>query len=308
MIYTLTLNPALDRFIVVDQLMDEDTVRVVEEKFYAAGKGIDVSRVIRELGGQSVALGLLGGYDGLHLEGLLINAGVITDFTKISQETRTNIIIKETSSGRQFVISAKGPEVTATEIGQVYHHVQNIRGMDYLIMSGSLPRGVTANLYGQLILAAKKQKALVFLDTDGVALKESVNYEPSGIKPNLFELSRLVNRELKNEKDIVVACEEIHQKGVSYILVSRGKDGLILSTREQKIKAIAPQVNVGSTVGAGDSTLAGFILAHSQGKNLTECVRLACAAGTATAMTPGTELCHKEELEKILPQVEISYL
>ena len=185
MIYTLTLNPALDRFIVVDQLMDEDTVRVVEEKFYAAGKGIDVSRVIRELGGESVVLGLLGGYDGLHLEGLLINAGVITDFTKISQETRTNIIIKETSSGRQFVISAKGPEVTATEIGQVFHHVQNIRGMDYLIMSGSLPRGVTANLYGQLILAAKKQKSLVFLDTDGIGLKESVNYQPSGIKPNL---------------------------------------------------------------------------------------------------------------------------
>jgi 6-phosphofructokinase 2 len=306
MIYTLTLNPALDRFIVVDQLMDEDTVRVIEEKFYAAGKGIDVSRVIRELGGQSVALGLLGGYDGLHLEGLLINAGVITDFTKISQETRTNIIIKERSSNKQFVISAKGPEVTATEIGQVYHHVETIRGMDYLVMSGSLPRGVTANLYGQLILAAKKQKALVFLDSDGIALKESINYGPSGIKPNLFELSRLVNRELMTEKDMIVACEEIHQKAVPYVLVSRGKDGLILSTKEQKIKAVAPPVKVGSTVGAGDSTLAGFILAHSQGENLTECVRLACAAGTATAMTPGTELCHKKELEKILPQVEIS--
>lgn len=308
MIYTLTLNPALDRFIVVDKLMDEDTVRVSEETFYAAGKGIDVSRVIRELGGESVALGLLGGYDGLHLEGLLINAGVITNFTKISQETRTNIIIKERSSGRQFVISAKGPEITATEIGQIYHHVQNIRGMDYLVMSGSLPRGVTANLYSQLILTAKKEKALVFLDTDGIALKEAVNYGPSGIKPNLFELSRLVNRELKNEKDIIVACEEVHPKGVTYILVSRGKDGLILSTREQKIKAVAPPIKVGSTVGAGDSTLAGFILAHSQGKNLTECARLACAAGTATAMTPGTELCHKEELENILPQVETSYL
>ena len=308
MIYTLTLNPALDRFIVIDKLMDEDTIRVIEEKFYAAGKGIDVSRVIRELGGESVVLGLLGGYDGLNLEGLLINAGVITDFTKISQETRTNIIIKERSSGRQFVISAKGPEVTAAEVGQIYNHVQSIRGMDYLVMSGSLPRGVTANLYGQLILAAKKQRALVFLDTDGIALKESVNYQPSGIKPNLFELSRLVNRELKNEKDIIVACEEIHQKAVPYILVSRGKDGLILSTKEQIIMAKAPAIKVGSTVGAGDSTLAGFILAHSQGKDLSECVRLACAAGTATAMTPGTELCHKEDLEKILTEVEISYL
>ena len=102
MIYTVTLNPALDRAIIVDQLMEDDTVRILKETYYAAGKSIDVSRVIRELGGDSVALGLLGGYNGLHLEGLLINAGVMTDFTKISQETRTNIILNEKTSGRQL--------------------------------------------------------------------------------------------------------------------------------------------------------------------------------------------------------------
>ena len=100
MIYTVTLNPALDRAIFVERLMEEDTIRVYSETFYAAGKGIDVSHVIRELGGQSVALGLVGGYDGLHLEGLLINAGVMTDFTKIAHETRTNIILRERSTGR----------------------------------------------------------------------------------------------------------------------------------------------------------------------------------------------------------------
>ena len=100
----------------------------------------------------------------------------------------------------------------------------------------------------------------------------------------------------------------MHQKGVPCVLVSRGKKGLILSTKEEKIKAVAPPVHVDSTVGAGDSAVAGFVFAHSQGKELKECIRLACAAGTATAQTPGTELCHRREVEKILPQVKITGL
>lgn len=308
MIYTVTLNPALDRCLVVDRLLIDDTVRVHEEKIYAAGKGIDVSRAIKELDGQSVALGFVGSYDGFHLEGLLINAGVVTDFTRIGHETRTNIILKEKCSNKQYVISVPGPEVTATEIGQIYQRVLQVREMDYLVMSGSLPRGATANLYGQIIMAAKKKKAFVFLDADGDALKAAINYRPTGIKPNLFELSRLVGRELRHEAEIIGACEEIHQKGIPYVLVSRGKDGLILSTVEQKIKAVAPLVAIDSTVGAGDSAVAGFILGFSQGRDLMECVRLACAAGTAAAMSPGTELCHKDQIEKLLPQVEISHV
>jgi 6-phosphofructokinase 2 len=308
MIYTVTLNPALDRTVLVTQLVEDDTTRILSETLYAGGKGIDVSRVIKELGGQSIAMGLVGGYDGLNLEGLLINAGVTTDFTKISGETRTNIILKEKSSGRQFVISAAGPEVTPTEIGQFYQHVAQTRPMGYLILSGSLPRAVTSNLYGQLILAAREKGSFVVLDTDGSALRESANYQPTCIKPNQFELSRLVGRDLANEKEIITACEEIHRLGIPHVLVSRGKDGLILSTEEQKVKAVPPQVEVDSTVGAGDSAVAGFVLAHSQGKDLTECLQLACAAGTATAQTPGTELCHRADVEKILPLVQISSL
>ncbi|MFH1480239.1 MAG: 1-phosphofructokinase [Pseudomonadota bacterium] len=308
MIYTVTLNPALDRAILIERLIEDDTIRVLSETQYAAGKGIDVSRVIRRLGGQSVALGFVGGYDGLRLEGLLINAGVLTDFTMISQETRTNIIIKERSTGRQFVVSAAGPEVEAAQIGQFYQHVLQLQNMDYLVMSGSLPRGVTPNLYAQLILAGRKKGAFIFLDADGKALKEAIGYQPTGIKPNRHELSRLVGRALEIDSEILAACEEIHEKGIPYVLVSRGKDGLILSTKDKKIKAIAPPVDVESTVGAGDSSVAGFILAHSQGKDLAECVRLACAAGTATAETPGTELCYREGVEKILPLVQISIL
>ncbi len=308
MIYTVTLNPALDRAVTVERLIEDDTARILDETFYAAGKGIDVSRVIKELGGDSVALGLIGGYDGLHLEGLLINAGVMTDFIKISQETRTNIILREGDSGRQFVISAAGPEVNATEIGQFYQHILQIKDMDYLVMSGSLPRGVSPNLYGQLILAGKKKGAFIFLDADGEVLKESIAYKPTGIKPNIHELRRLVNRALKDEVEIIAACEEICRRGIQYILVSRGKEGIILFSKEQAIRAVAPPVQVESAVGAGDSVVAGFTLAHSRGGDLMECVRLACAAGTATARTPGTELCHNAEVERILPLIELSIL
>jgi 6-phosphofructokinase 2 len=308
MIYTVTLNPALDRAINVDSLVQDDTVRVLSENHYAAGKGIDVSRVIRELGGESVALGLIGGYDGMHLEGLLINAGVMSQFTKISNETRTNIILKENRTGKQYVISASGPQVTATEIGQFYNHIVEIMDMNYLVMSGSLPRGVTPNIYGQLILAGRKKGAFIFLDADGKALKESISYVPTGIKPNIHELSRLTGRELREDSEIIDACVPLHEMGIKMVLVSRGKSGLLLSMDDKKIKAAAPPVDVESTVGAGDSTVAGFILAHSRGLDIIECLRMACAAGTATAQTPGTELCHSEDVEKLLPVVEMTVL
>ncbi len=308
MIYTVTLNPALDRAITVDRLLEDDTTRIRSERHYAAGKGIDVSRVITELGGKSVALGLVGGYDGLQLEGLLINAGVMISFTKISGETRTNIILREEAEDRQHVISASGPEITATEIAEFYQAVQNLQDMDYLVMSGSLPRGVSHNLYGQLILAGRKKSGFTLLDADGSAMQESIGYQPTCIKPNIHELSRLVGRDLPTEREILEACQELHGKGVPNVLVSRGKDGLILSTEDTKLKATAPPVEVESTVGAGDSAVAGFVLAHSRGQTLAECLRLSCAAGTATAMTPGTELCHREAIEALLPQVQVQEL
>ena len=308
MIYTVTLNPALDRYIVVENLFTEDTVRMQSEKYYAAGKGIDVSRVVRELRGVSVALGFVGGYEGLRLEGLLINAGIMTNFTPIAGETRTNIILREKSKGLQYTVSAAGPEVNAAEIGSFFHNANKIQDMDYLILSGSLPGGVTPNLYGQLILTGKKKSAFVILDTDGQSLQESIEYQPTCIKPNMYEISRLAEKELTTESEIFGFCEQIHQKGIPYVLVSRGKKGLLLSSAEQKIKAVGPPVEADSTVGAGDSVVGGFALAHSQGKDLADCVRLACAAGTATAQTPGTALCHRTDVEAIGPEVEIFYL
>ncbi len=306
MIYTLTLNPALDRTLVVRKLVEEDTVRIISESRYAGGKGIDVSRVIRELKAQSIALGLIGGYSGLELEGRLINDGVMIDFVHLSEETRTNVILKEEETGKQFVISAPGPNVKPHEIGELYRQFRSLTDVTYMIMSGSLPKGVSKDIYGQLILTFKDKKPFIVLDADGDTLKRSLAFKPNMIKPNVFELSRLVGKEVKNEEEILKAATELNWQGIEIVLVSRGKDGLILCTKEVKLKAIGPKVEVKSAVGAGDSVVAGFVLAHSRGESLEECLRLGCACGTATVTTPGTELCHYETVMEILPEVEIS--
>jgi fructose-1-phosphate kinase PfkB-like protein len=114
-----------------------------------------------------------------------------------------------------------------------------------------------------------------------------------------------MGKHLKTEEEIITSCEELHKKGIPHVLVSRGKNGIFLSTKEQKLKAIPPPVDAQSTVGAGDSAVAGFVLAHAQGKDLTECLRIACATGTATAQTPGTELCHRADVKRILPLVHV---
>ena len=309
MIYTVTLNPALDRAIKVGKLLADDTTRVDTETDYAAGKGIDVSRVIRELGGHSVALGLFGGYTGSELEGLLINAGVVCDFTTIGSETRTNIILKETGNGRQYVISASGPQITAAEIGRLCGLVRGIDDMSYLVLSGSLPRGVTPQVYNQLILSGRRNGAFVMLDADGAALREAIGHQPTCIKPNQHELARLVGRELADEAQVLGACAEIHEQGVPQVIVSRGRRGLVYSgPNELRLKAVAPPVDAESTVGAGDSVVAAFVLAHSRGLDPRECLRWGCAAGAATARTPGTELCHRPEVEAILCEVEVSSL
>lgn len=308
MIYTLTLNPALDRALEINRLDEDDVNRVVSERHYAAGKGIDVSRVIQELGGQSVAMGLVGGFDGYQVEGLLINAGVMTDFTMIGGETRTNIILKEISTGRQFMISAAGPEITAAEIGRLYRHLVDKSDIEYLVMSGSLPRGVSSNVYGQLIVAGLAKGAFVTLDADGTTLKQSLGYNPTLIKPNLHELERLTGHRPRTEEEMISACWELNSQGIRYVMLSRGRDGLLLSGRGRVIKAVGPKIKTESTVGAGDSTVAGFIWAHSRGQDLIDCLRLACAAGTATAQTEGTELCHREQVEALLDQIQVTEL
>jgi 6-phosphofructokinase 2 len=306
MIYTITLNPALDRTIWLDELKQDDTNRILKEEKYAGGKGIDVSRVLINFGVPSVALGFVGGFAGLEIEGLLINEGVNFDFVKISEETRTNIIIN--TNEKQIIISAKGPTIPPFELTKLMDKVNNLDNPSYVVISGSLPEGLKPAVYSKIIDIAKSRSATVVLDTDGEALKFNISHKPHIIKPNRHELSRVIGRSLESVEDVVIAAKEVNRMGIEIVLVSMGKDGIVYVSQNKVMHATPPTVKVINTIGAGDSSVAGFIYAKHMGFSEEDALKYAVAAGTATTLKPGTALATLEDTLKIVEQVKLRYL
>lgn len=305
MIYTITLNPALDHYLEVEDFLVDDANRVRAECLYAGGKGIDVSRAIRRLGGDSMALGFIGGHNGRVMVELLKAEGVTTYFTPIAQETRRNLIVS-TARGTQTIFNARGPDVSAEEWRCFLVHLRalELRGA-YVVLGGSLPRGAPPDAYGQIVRLAQGRGARAVLDADGQPLKAGLRARPFAIKPNVNELRRLTGRTLRSERDIVRAARAVNRKGVEIVIVSRGRAGLLLVSRAERWRAVPPSVKVRSTIGAGDSTVAGFVFKHAGGKTLEECARYATAAGTAATLEPGTELCHLSRVRRLLPRIKI---
>lgn len=306
MIYTLTLNPALDRTLIVENIKFEDANRVIKELRYSGGKGIDVSRVIHELEGESIALGFIGGYDGMELEGRLINEGINCDFVKIAEETRINIFIKNGKSGKQTSLHAKGPEVSPSELSILYNKIKNLTpSPSWFVMSGSLPLGLSDNIYAQFTRLMKGKGVKVFLDADGGPLKMGIKAVPFAIKPNLFELERLKGKKFRNREEILNYGNKLVEKGIKFVLISMAEKGILLFSKETLLKATPPKVKVKSAIGAGDASVAGFIHAYEKNMSISDCLRMSIACGTATALTPGTALCRKEDVKKIIMKCKI---
>lgn len=305
MIYTITLNPALDRTLWVDKIQSDDSNRILREEKYAGGKGIDVSRVLATLGITSKAIGFIGGFAGEELEGMLLSEGIICDFIKISGETRTNIIVNDITTGKQLSFNDKGPEIKHYELIQMIHKLENLEKPEIIVISGSLPPGVHPEIYRKITEKAKSKGAKVILDTDGDALKVGIKGYPDAIKPNVHELSRLVDMELNETGEIIEAAHSIHKQGIGNVLVSMGAKGILLISEKERYIASPPKVVVKNTIGAGDSAVAGFVYGLISGKNLKEALNYAVAAGTATTLMPGTALCKKDDFLRLIPQVTL---
>ena len=308
MIYTITLNPALDRTLWIQKVRDDVSNRILEEKSFAGGKSVDVSKVLKNLGVDNIALGFVGGFAGRELEGRLLNEGIETDFVRVSGETRTNIIIHETGTGKQLAFNARGPEIKPDELMQFIEQLEKLPCGDVVAIGGSIPLGVSPEIYRKIISLVKKCQAKVVLDVDGEALRQGIKALPNVIKPNIHELSELAGRELKGLDDVVSAARSINQQGVEIVLVSMGAKGILLVSDDQQYLAVPPNVNVESTIGAGDSSVAGFVSGLVQGKDLKQCLIYAVAAGTATTLRQGTALCQKDDFERIVPQVVLTDL
>ena len=306
MIATITLNPCLDEHITVNGLVVDEANRWFKLHRYAGGKGIDVSRAIHEMDGRTIAYGFIGGPEGRALEILLDEEGVQFSFTPIEQETRTNFIITDTRTSQQTRIDAPGPHISKKELERFYRKVREIHPEpDLIVASGSIPPGVPVNIYYNIVTEAKGYRVRTILDSEGQWLAEGIKAKPYLIKPNVHEAEELLKRELPTEEAIIKAALDLVRTGIEVVVISRGRDGIIAATKKNFVKAVPPPIKVRSTVGAGDSTIAGLALKLAYGEPLIEACRLAVAMGTAAVLTPGTELCHRADVEKLLPQVKV---
>jgi len=309
MIATVTLNPSLDKTFTVEGLVLDEANRWTSFRRDAGGKGINVSRVIHELRGKTIAYGFIGGVDGDILKHLLQEQGVPFDFTPIKGEIRSNLIISNVKTHRQTRIDAPGPYISKGELESLISKITHTEPKpNFLVLAGSVPPGVPDNVYERLIEEAKSRGIKTVLDSDEQWLREGIKAKPNVIKPNIHEAEDLLGAKLKDEESIIQAAKTFVEQGIEVATISRGPAGFIVATRKQLLKVTAPQVEVRSTVGAGDSAIAGLVLSLTRGDTIEEASRLAVAAGTATALTPGTELCHRQDVERLLPLVKLENL
>ncbi|HEY79418.1 MAG TPA: 1-phosphofructokinase [Dehalococcoidia bacterium] len=306
MIATVTLNPSLDRTITVNGLVIDETNRWISTRLYAGGKGIDVSRAIHEMGGKTVAYGFVGGVAGRTVEILLDEEGVPFSFTPIEQETRTNYIISDTSTGRQTRIDAPGPRISKREFERFHSKMRRISPRpELMVVGGSIPPGLSGETYYDIISEAKDFGIRCMLDSEGKWLEAGIKAGPFLVKSNVHETEMLVDREIPDEAAIVEVARSLVGGGTDIAVITQGKDGIIAATGDEVIKAVPPEVKVKSTVGAGDCLIAGMAIKMARGKQLLEACRLATAMGTACVLTPGTELCHRADVERLLPQIMV---
>lgn len=305
MIVTVTLNPAIDQTLVLSKFVAGDTLRVKASRFDPGGKGINVSRVIRELGGESIAMGFAPGGLGRYLEQTLESQGIICDFIRTPGEMRTNITILDESKHLNTTISERGPNTPAEALEELQQRLKRIlREGDWLVIAGSIPPPLPASVYGDVVREAKEIGVHVVIDADADALAAGVAELPEIVKGNRRELERLLDEHLGDEESTLAAAREVHERGVPLVVVTRGKNGAI-AVGERTYRGIAPRVRAVSAVGSGDALLAGCVLTLSKGGTLVEALQLGIACGTAAVLTPGTELCHRREVDILRSRIRV---
>jgi len=306
MIVTITLNPAVDQTLVVERFVAGDTVRVKASRFDPGGKGINVSRVIHELGGKTMAMGFAPGGLGRYIEQSLDSIGIPTDFLHTKGETRTNITLLDEGRHIQTILSDPGPETEPRYVEELKKRLKRrLRPGDWLVLAGSIPPPLDASVYTEIIHEASEMGVHTVLDADGAALSAGAAAHPEIVKGNRREMERLLGRHLDNEQSVLEAVREVHNSGVNNVVVTRGREGAVAVADQRFFRGVAPRVRAVSAIGSGDAFLAGVVLTLSQGGTAEDALRLGIAAGTASTLFPGTELCRRREVDILMPRVKV---
>jgi len=313
MILTVTLNPTLDRVVEIPNFEVGKVNGIEGERMrIAGGKGINVSRVVKALGAKTVATGWTGGKNGKFIEESLREEGIATDFVKIKEENRVNLTILDPIRDTQTHLVERGPNIFEEEIAQLRDKLKELtKEAEVVVFSGSVPRGVSDDIYYHLIRLTHEQKngLISILDTRGKPLKEGIEAKPFMIKPNEEEIRQLMGKEFSSEEELIQEARSICEKNdVKLVVVSRGKRGAIVITRKETLMVIPPQIKPLNTVGAGDALVAGFAVGLSKGKKLEETSRLGVAAGVASAKSGREKLLSLKEVRNLSEKVKIIHL
>jgi 6-phosphofructokinase 2 len=304
-IVTVTFSPCIDKSATVPELIPAKKLKCENLKLDPGGGGINVARAIKKLGGEATAVYPAGGYTGKAFIALLEREKIPVVTIDSKNETRENIIILEEKTNKQYRFNMPGTGLIEQEWKEIIRVVEMARGVEYIVASGSLPPGVPADIYARLAVIAKKKNSKLVVDTSGEALKHAADEGVYLLKPNLGELSSLAGSRYLQENEIEEAAKKVISKGNCEVLVvSMGDKGAMLFSRDRVKKVIPPNVEIKSTVGAGDSMVAGIVLALSKGKDLETALRYGVASGTAATLHPGTELCSREETERLFSLIQ----
>lgn len=305
-ILTLTLNPSLDMFLEVAQLLPDRKLRALRPTYGPSGGGISVSRAIRNLGGTSAALYLAGGATGEMLGHQLQHESIEIHPVACTEPTRQNVNIFDRSTAREFRIVVPGPQISKDEWEQVLRTLQTISPRpDYVVASGSLPPGVPANFYARVAELASELKFRLIVDTAGEALRGAAVKGTYLLKPNVQELSYAAGGGMLTDMLIEGASRAIVESGRSeVVVVSAGAAGAWLTDRHGTRRIPAPLVPIASRIGAGDSMVAGIALALARGSEIDEAARFGVAAGSAAVLAPGHNLCKREETDRLFEEMQ----
>jgi len=303
-IITLTLNPAIDKTTYTAKILPERKLRCTHPTYEPGGGGINVSRALAHLGVSNEAMYLAGGYTGSFFQQLIAQENINSIVIPIKGNTRTNIVVVEESTHLQYRFGMESPPVFEEEWKECLEELEKLNGYEYIVASGSLPAGVPLDFFGRVAAIVKKRKAKLVIDTSGEALQHAVTEGVFMIKPNLNELSSLYGvDELKRDNVVEAARSVIAKGGCEALVVSMGPEAALLITQNENIRVVPPNVEVKSTVGAGDSMVAGILYALSKKWSWSDVLKYGVACGTSATMNDATGLCKKDQVEQIFNQL-----
>jgi 1-phosphofructokinase/tagatose 6-phosphate kinase len=312
MILTVTLNAAIDRTVAVPSFRQGRRHRAVEASTVAGGKGVNVARALKLLDRPVIATGLAGGPTGARVMERLAEESILTDFTWIAGESRTNLAVIDPTSGEQTEINERGPDVTAVELDRFLEKLLYLaRGARVCVVAGSLPPSVPASFAARMVAELKEIGCETVLDTEGAPLVAGLRAEPAAVTPNVSEAEGAVDHEFNDDEDLLAGLRSLVELGAHDAVITR-EEGCVASllegTERRLYEVTAPALDPVASVGSGDAFLAGFVAARFDGRPPRECVRYAVACGAESTQHFGAGTVDPAEVERLAPRVEVDLL